>query len=80
MCDVFGHPSCASAIGSKTPSGKTLRTDEDFVTYLLESEGVATVQGAAFGLSPNFRISYATSTDLLEEACIRIQRACTALS
>jgi len=76
----YVYPSCASAIGGKTPGGKILRTDEDFVTYLLESEGVATVQGAAFGLSPNFRISYATSTDLLEEACIRIQRACTALS
>ena len=76
----YVYPSCTSAIGGKTPGGKTLRTDEDFVTYLLESEGVATVQGAAFGLSPNFRISYATSTDLLEEACIRIQRACTALS
>ena len=75
----YVYPSCAGAIGGKTPGGKTLRTDEDFVTYLLESEGVATVQGAAFGLSPNFRISYATSTDLLEEACIRIQRACTAL-
>jgi len=51
----------------------------DFVTYLLETEGVAAVHGEAFGLSPHFRISYATSTDLLEEACIRIQRACSAL-
>jgi aspartate aminotransferase len=76
----YVYPSCASVIGGKTPDGKTLHTDEDFVTYLLESEGVATVQGSAFGMSPNFRISYATSTDLLEEACIRIQRACTALS
>ena len=49
------------------------------MTYLLESEGVAAVQGSAFGLSPYFRISYATSTELLEEACRRIQRACAAL-
>ncbi|NQV85333.1 MAG: aspartate transaminase, partial [Rhodospirillales bacterium] len=55
-------------------------SDEDFVTYILESEGVAAVQGAAFGLSPHFRISYATATDLLEDACQRIQRACAALS
>ena len=75
----YVYPSCAGVMGRKTPDGKTMRTDEDFVTYLLESEGVAAVQGAAFGLSPHFRISYATSTDLLEEACIRIQRACTAL-
>ncbi|MDP6174070.1 MAG: aspartate transaminase, partial [Rhodospirillales bacterium] len=58
---------------------KTLETDEDFATYLLESEGVAVVFGAAFGLSPHFRVSYATATDLLEDACGRIQRACAAL-
>jgi aspartate aminotransferase len=57
-----------------------ISSDDDFVTYLLESEGVATVQGSAFGLSPFFRISYATSTALLEEACRRIQRACAALT
>ena len=54
-------------------------TDEDFVTELLESEGVAAVHGSAFGLGPNFRISYATSNALLEEACNRIQRFCGAL-
>lgn len=76
----YVYPSCASIIGKKTPSGNVIKTDEDFVTYLLESEGVACVQGAAFGLSPYFRISYATSLETLKEACTRIQRACGALS
>ncbi len=76
----YVYPSCAGTVGKKTPDGKTIATDEDFVTYLLEAEGVACVQGAAFGLSPYFRISYATATELLEEACRRIQRACAALS
>ncbi len=76
----YVYPSCAGVIGKKTPQGKTLATDEDVVSYLLESEGVAVVQGAAFGLSPYFRISYATSTELLEDACQRIQRACAALT
>ncbi len=76
----YVYPSCAGTIGKKTPDGKTLATDEDFVAYLLKAEGVAVVQGAAFGLSPYFRISYATSTELLEEACRRIQRACGALA
>ncbi|HLI13127.1 MAG TPA: pyridoxal phosphate-dependent aminotransferase [Alphaproteobacteria bacterium] len=76
----YVYPSCAGAIGRKTPEGKRIATDEDFVTYLLESEGVAVVQGAAFGLAPHFRISYATATEALEEACRRIQRACGALN
>ncbi len=76
----YVYPSCAGLIGKKTPDGNTLESDEDVVTYLLESEGVATVQGEAFGLSPHFRISYATATELLEDACQRIQRACAALS
>ena len=76
----YVYPSCAGVIGKKTPDGETIESDEDFVTYLLESEGVAAVQGAAFGLSPYFRISYATSTSLLEDACARIQRACKALT
>ena len=76
----YVYPSCAGTIGKTTPDGKTIETDEDFVTYLLESEGVAAVHGAAFGQSPHFRISYATSTELLEEACNRIKRACEALS
>ncbi len=76
----YVYPSVAGLIGKKTPDGKTLATDEDVVTYFLESEGVAGVHGEAFGLSPYFRISYATATDLLEEACTRIQRACAALA
>jgi len=76
----YVYPSVAGLIGKKTPDGKTLASDADVVTYLLETEGVAAVHGEAFGLSPYFRISYATGTDLLEEACIRIQRACAALT
>lgn len=75
----YVYPSCAGCIGKTTPDGKMIKTDEDFVTYLLESQGVATVQGAAFGLSPYFRISYATSKEALREACTRIQKACAAL-
>ncbi len=75
----YVYPSCAGTIGKKTPNGKTIESDGDFVTYLLESEGVAVVQGEAFGLSPYFRISYATSTEALQEACARIKRACEAL-
>ena len=75
----YVYPSCKGTIGKTTPAGKTIETDTDFVTYLLESEGVAVVQGSAFGLAPHFRISYATATDLLEEAGRRIQRACAAL-
>lgn len=75
----YVYPSCAGCIGKTTPDGKLIETDEDLVTYLLESEGVACVQGEAFGLSPYFRISYATSEEALTEACSRIQRACAAL-
>jgi aspartate aminotransferase len=75
----YVYPSCAEAIGKTSPAGKVLRTDEDFVMELLESEGVAAVHGSAFGLGPNFRISYATSNQLLEEACNRIQRFCGSL-
>ncbi len=70
----YVYPSCAGLIGKKTEAGKVIETDEDFVTELLEAEGVAVVHGSAFGLGPNFRISYATSETLLEEACRRIQR------
>ncbi len=76
----YVYPSCAGTIGRKTPQGKVIKTDEDFVTYLLEAEGVAVVQGTAFGLAPYFRISYATSTEVLKDACTRIQRACAALN
>ncbi len=72
----YVYPSCHGTIGKTTPSGKKLTTDEDFVTELLEAEGVAVVQGSAFGLGPAFRISYATKTEDLEEACSRIQRFC----
>ncbi len=75
----YVYPSCAGCIGKQTPDGKTIETDEDFVTYLLESAGVACVQGAAFGLSPHFRISYATSKETLIEACNRIRKACADL-
>ncbi|WP_295810738.1 pyridoxal phosphate-dependent aminotransferase [uncultured Nitratireductor sp.] len=70
----YVYPSCAELIGKSAPSGKVIETDEDFVSELLEAEGVAVVHGSAFGLGPNFRISYATSEELLEEACNRIQR------
>ncbi len=76
----YVYPSCAGTIGKRTPAGKVIETDTDFVTYLLEAEGVAAVQGAAFGLSPYFRISYAIETAQVEEACRRIQRACQALT
>ena len=72
----YVYPSCAGTMGKKAPTGKTLATDEDFVTELLEAEGVAVVQGTPFGVGPAFRISYATATSALEEACTRIQRFC----
>ncbi|ORE89709.1 pyridoxal phosphate-dependent aminotransferase [Aurantimonas sp. 22II-16-19i] len=75
----YVYPSCKGLIGKKTASGKVIETDQDFVTELLEAEGVAVVHGSAFGLGPNFRISYATSEALLEEACSRIQRFCGSL-
>lgn len=74
----YVYPSCAGLIGKTAPSGKLIENDEDFVTELLETEGVAVVHGSAFGLGPNFRISYATSTEDLSEACERIQRFCAA--
>lgn len=76
----YVYPSCAEAIGKTTAKGVTIRNDEDFVTSLLDEEGVACVHGAAFAGSPAFRISYATSTEALEEACKRIQRFCGNLS
>ena len=71
---------CAETVGKLTPGGSTIGNDGDFAKYLLESEEVAVVHGEAFGLSPYFRISYALATDRLEEACMRIQRACGSLS
>ncbi len=72
----YVYPSCLGCIGKTAPSGTVIRTDEDFVTELLAAEGVAAVHGAAFGMSPFFRISYATATDVLEDACKRVQRFC----
>jgi aspartate aminotransferase len=72
----YVFPSCAGTMGRVAPSGSKLETDEDFVTELLEAEGVAVVQGTPFGFGPAFRISYATKTEYLEEACRRIQRFC----
>ncbi|MGR6430209.1 pyridoxal phosphate-dependent aminotransferase [Rhizobium sp. PAMB 3182] len=74
----YVYPSCAGLIGKTAPSGKVIETDEDFVMELLQSEGVAVVHGTAFGMGPNFRISYATSEAQLEDACERIQRFCAA--
>ncbi len=75
----YVYPSCAGAIGKKAKSGKVIESDESFVSELLAEEGVAAVHGAAFGTSPYFRISYATATDVLEDACQRIQRFCANL-
>ena len=71
---------CRETVGKRTPRGDTIGTDADFAKYLLDSEEVAVVHGEAFGLSPYFRVSYALATERLREACVRIQRACAALS
>jgi len=76
----YVYPSCADAIGRKAPTGKVIESDRDFADELLETEGVSVVFGEAFGLSPHFRISYATSNALLEDACTRIQRFCGSLT
>jgi aspartate aminotransferase len=75
----YVFPSAAGTIGKTTPAGVTIANDQDFVTALLEEAGVAVVQGSAFGLDPFFRISYATSTEILEDACARIQKFCASL-
>jgi len=75
----YVFPSCKGLIGKTAPGGKVIATDGDFADALLDSEGVSVVFGEAFGLSPFFRISYATSTELLEDACTRIQRFCGAV-
>ncbi len=76
----YVYPSIAACIGKTAPSGKVIATDEDFATELLETQGVAVVFGAAFGLSPNFRVSYATSNTALIDACSRIQKFCALLT
>ena len=83
-CDIppgafYVYPCCEGIIGKKTPEGNTIATDEDLMNFLLESEGVAGVHGAAFGLSPYFRLSYATDEKTLIDACERIRRACSNL-
>jgi len=85
MCQLpdgafYGYPSCAGTIGKKTLDGYIIQNDEDFVLNLLRKEGVAVVHGAAFGLSPHFRISYAISLNLLKEVCKRINRFCASLN
>ncbi len=72
----YVYPSCAGTLGKTSAGGKKIVTDEDFVTALLEEEGVAAVHGAAFAMSPFFRVSYALDNASLEEACRRIQRFC----
>ena len=76
----YVYPSCEGLVGRRAPSGRVIDGDLAFTTELLDAEGVAVVQGEAFGLSPFFRISYATSNAVLEDACSRIQRFCASLS
>ena len=75
----YVFPSCAGLIGRKTPAGKVIATDEDFVLYLLDEEKLAGVHGAAYGVTPYFRFSFATSLQVLEEGCARLARACARL-
>ena len=75
----YVYPSIKGLIGKTSKGGKLIANDEDFATALLEETGVAVVFGSAFGLSPNFRISYATSDEALREACTRIQDFCAGL-
>lgn len=76
----YVFPSCAELIGKKTKEGIEIKTDQDFVTELLKEEGVACVHGSAFGLGPNFRISYATDNKSIKNACEKIQRFCASLT
>ncbi len=76
----YAFPSCAGVIGKKTPQGKILKSDEEFVLYLLEQQNLAVIQGDAYGVSPFFRISFATSMSELKEGCRRLRLACEALS
>jgi aspartate aminotransferase len=76
----YVYPDISGCIGKTTPKGQKITNDEDFATFLLEDTGVAVVFGAAFGLSPNFRVSYATSNAILTEACSRIQAFCASLT
>ena len=83
-CDIpqgafYVYPCCAGCIDKKTPSGIIIKSDEDFMNYLLDSEGIAGVHGKAFGLTPYFRLSYAADEQTLIDACDRIMRACVKL-
>jgi len=75
----YVYPSCAGVIGKKTPDGQVLASDSDFVLYLLEAQNLAVLQGEAYGLSPFFRISFATAMETLDEGCRRLRLACEAL-
>ena len=75
----YVYPSCAGTIGKTTPDGAKIASDEDFTTELIKAEGVSAVFGAAFGLAPFFRVSYAASIEDMREACTRIQRFCASL-
>ena len=76
----YVYPDASGVMGKKTPQGKIIQTDADLIDYFLDEYRVAAVHGGAFGLSLGFRISYATSADILKEACLRIQTACAALT
>jgi aspartate aminotransferase len=75
----YVYPDASGVMGKTTPKGKRIETDQDLINYFLDDWQVAAVHGGAFGLSPGFRISYATSNEILKEACTRIQSACAAL-
>jgi aspartate aminotransferase len=75
----YVYPDASGCIGKTTPEGKRIETDDDLIGYFLDYARVAAVSGTAFGLAPAFRVSYATSEDVLREACTRIQQACAAL-
>jgi len=75
----YVFPSCEGVLGRRTPQGKTLASSDDFVLHLLDAEGLAVLQGTAYGVPQHFRISFATSMDRLEEGCARLARACAAL-
>lgn len=75
----YVFPSCAGLLGKKAPDGRVIKTDEDFVLYLLDAEKLAGVHGAAYGCAPFFRFSFATSMAVLDEGCARLKRACERL-
>ena len=75
----YVFPSCAGVLGKKTPEGKVLLTDEDFVMYLLDAEKLAAVHGTGYGVQPFFRFSFATKMEVLSEGCVRLARACANL-